>query len=136
MKLFLICALLGAACLTPLRLVSAELPPSAYEKMQSEAADVLRINVLRIEREPTAESTITKVNMVAEVLKVGRSNSGLKPGDVITITYQVTDHPPGRVGPGEIPVLRESDQTIAFLKLVEGTPDYTPVAGVMSFSQF
>ncbi len=113
-----------------------ELPPSAYEKMQSEAADVLRINVLRIERRPTETPTVTDVNMVAEVLKVGRSKSGIKPGDVITISYQVTDHPPGWSGPGEVPVPREADETVAFLKPLAGTPDYLPAAGAMSFSEF
>jgi len=64
-----------------------------------------------------------------------RTASDLKPKDIVNITYTVTDHPKGWVGPGEIPILGEKDQSVAYLiKSTEG--DFAPAAGRMSFSNF
>jgi hypothetical protein len=114
----------------------AELPPSAYEAMQREAPEFVKIEVLRVEIEPGAEAGEQKVTAVALVGHVERSASGLKPGDLITISYGVRERPKDFVGPGQIPILEERTETIAFLKPTDESSTYTPAAGAMSFSQF
>jgi len=116
-------------------LARAELAPSAYEAMQAAASDYVRIEVLRVDVEPGSEPTDQNVSLVATVSEVIRTGSGLKPGDIITITYVLKEHPKGWAGPGPVPVLSESQQTIAYLKKEE-TGDYSPAAGRMSFSNF
>ncbi len=111
----------------------AELPPSAYEAMQREAPEVLRINVLTVSTENSAAGEM--VEMLAEVLKVGRSET-LKPGDIITIRYERKNRPAGWVGPGEVPVPEEKTETVAYLKLAENGSDYEPSAGMMTFRSF
>src|SRR4051812_19619609 len=103
MKRLTTCLLL----LATLTLGRAELPPSAYEKMQSEAPEVLRLHVLRVEVQPTDAAAIREVTMLAEATKVGRSKTKLKPGDMITVKYRITTHESGWVGPGEVPILKD-----------------------------
>ncbi len=122
--------------LLPLHLaptLHAELPPSAYESMQREAPEVLRINVLTVSTDDSGSGEA--VEMLAEVLKVGRSET-LKAGDIITIRYERTNHPAGWVGPGAVPVPEEKEETVAYLKLADGGSDYEPAAGMMSFRSF
>lgn len=122
--------------LTAIAQIRAELPPSAYEKMQSEASEVLRVHVLRVDVQPTDDSAIREVTMLAEALKVGRSETKLKPGDMITVKYRITTHQPGWVGPGEVPILKDDQETVAYLAPVTGAQEYAPAAGVMSFERF
>jgi hypothetical protein len=127
-------------CLLPflaaIALLRAELPPSAYEKMQSEASEVLRVHVLRVDVQPTDDAAIREVTMLAETIKVGRSKTKLKSGDMITIKYRITTHEPGWVGPGEVPVLKDDQETVAYLAPVTGAQEYAPAAGAMSFERF
>lgn len=116
-------------------ILRAELPPSAYEKMQSDSPDVLRINILRVDSDPATPET-TSVTILAEIVKIGRSSGELKKGDLITIKYQVTERPKGWVGPGEIPIPEINTETVAFLKPIENSSDFAPAAGAMSFSTF
>ncbi len=74
----------------------AELPPSAYEDLQREAPEVLRLNILTVTRTPTADGET--IDLLAEVLKVGRSANDLQVGDMITIQYELKNHPAGWVG--------------------------------------
>lgn len=104
--------------------------------MQREASEVLRLNVLRVDVEATDEAGTEDVTLVAEVLKVGRSKAKIKQGDLITIKYRVVERPKGWAGPGEVPVPEQATETVAFLNPVEGTADYAPAAGAMSFSLF
>ena len=122
--------------LVSLALARAELPPSAYEKMQSQAPEVLRVNVLRVEVEPTEQENVREVTMLAEALKVGRSKTKVQPGDMITIKYRVTRHDPGWAGPGEVPILEEKTETLAYLAPTSAVEEYAPAAGVMSFDRF
>ncbi len=121
------------AALAPSR---AELPPSAYEKMQSEATEVFKVKVLRVDETSAGDSSTHDVTMLAQVLKVGRSRAKVKADDLITIKYRVTTHPAGWVGPGEVPVLKQDAETVAYLKPVTGSPEYAPAAGTMSFDRF
>jgi len=127
------------ACLSLLVFTSsvfAELPPSAYEKMQSASTEVFRVKVLRVVVTPGDAPDIQDVTMLAQVLKVGRSKAKVKPDDLITIKYHVTTHPAGWVGPGEVPILKEDAETVAYLQPVAGTEEYAPAAGAMSFDHF
>lgn len=129
-------ALLAVLLLT-LSPALAALPPSAYIEMQRDASEVLRINVLRVTTtQDSTDSAVTRISAVAEVLKVGRSEKGIVPGDVITIEYTMTQRPPDFVGPAPTPILEEKQETIAYLQAIDGTPDYEPAAGAMSFSKF
>jgi hypothetical protein len=134
MKRLLTCLFLA---ISSAALVRAELPPSAYEKMQSDAPEVLRIQVLRVTEQAASNTSTKDVSMLAQVLKVGRSASKLKPGDMITVNYKVVAHPPGWVGPGEVPILEENKETVAYLKIADGSEQaYAPAAGAMTFDRF
>ncbi|HEY8901430.1 MAG TPA: hypothetical protein VIM61_13545 [Chthoniobacterales bacterium] len=133
MKRLFACLLLAAA--VP-HASFAELPPSAYEKMQSTAPEVFRVKVLRVDVEPTEDSAVREVTMLAQVLKVGRSHQKVKPDDLITIKYRVTAREPGWVGPGEVPILKEDAETVAYLKPNAEATEYAPAAGAMTFDRF
>jgi hypothetical protein len=113
----------------------AELPPSAYEAMQAKSPEYLQIEVLRVNVEPGESPTQKRVHLIALTTAVHRTSSGLKPNEIVNIYYTVTEHPQGWVGPGEIPIPREKDRSVAYLKKTEGG-DFAPVAGRMSFSNF
>ena len=126
-------------CLTLLVSISvlcAELPPSAYEKMQSAAPEVLRVHVLRVDVEPTKDASTKEVTMLAAALKVGRSKTKIKEGDMITVKYSVTTRQPGWAGPGEVPILKQDTETVAYLAPAGESQEYTPAAGAMSFDRF
>lgn len=114
----------------------AELPPSVYEEKQKSAPEFLTLEVLRVEIEPGEEVGQQRVNVVALVSEVTRSATDLKPEAIINLSYLVTERPRNFVGPGEIPILEEGQSTIAYLEKNTESGTYTPVAGVMSFSQF
>jgi len=113
----------------------AELPPSAYEAMQTKAGEFVKIEVLRVDVEPGDAPSQQKVHVVAQVSQVTWTATDLKPNDIINLVYTITDHPKGWVGPGEIPLLSDKDQTVAYLTKME-SGDYAPSAGRMSFSNF
>jgi len=122
--------------LLPISAVFAELPPSAYEKMQNQAPEVLRVHVLRVDPSQGKAPDTREVTMLAEVLKVGRSKSRLKPGDMITVKYEVVSRQPGWTGPGEVPILKQDLETVAYLAPAGSTLEYVPAAGAMSFDRF
>ena len=113
----------------------AELPPSAYESMQAKAPEYLKIEVLRVGVEPGESPTRHDVHVVALTTEVLRTASGLKPNEIVNIFYTVTDHPPGWVGPGEVPIPNEKERCVAYLVKTEGG-DFGPAAGRMSFTNF
>jgi hypothetical protein len=113
----------------------AELPPSAYEAMQAKAPEYLKIEVLRVAMEPGESPTRRDVHVVALTLEVFRTASGLKPNEIVSIFYTVTDHPQGWVGPGEVPIPNEKERCVAYLVKTEGG-DFAPAAGRMSFMNF
>jgi hypothetical protein len=114
----------------------AELPPSAYSNMQAKAGDVVTVEVLRVENTPGADANQQQIAVLAQVSDVRRSTDGLKAGDFVTITYTINKHQAGWVGPGEIPLLAEKAETIAYLTKDQDTGNYSPAAGRMSFSDF
>jgi hypothetical protein len=73
--------------------------------------------------------------VVAMVTEVTRSSTGLKADEIINILYTIVGHPQGWMGPGEVPLLEDKDETVAYLNKTE-TDDFVPAAGRMSFSNF
>ncbi|MEI8386845.1 MAG: hypothetical protein WCG76_04525 [Verrucomicrobiota bacterium] len=124
--------LLAILCPT---LARAELPPSAYERMQNAATEVVEIEVLRVEIEPGESPGSQSIRLMALVNKATRA-ANVKVGDLIKIHYTVTGHEKGWSGPGEIPVLEEKDKTIAYLAKDPESDEFHAAAGAMSFRNF
>lgn len=124
--------LLAILCLP---LIRAELPPSAYERMQSAATEVVEIEVLRVEIEPGEAPGSQNIRLMALVNKVTRT-ANVKDNDLIKIQYKVTGHEKGWTGPGEIPLLEEKEKTLAYLVKDPETDEFHPAAGAMSFRNF
>jgi hypothetical protein len=116
-------------------LLRAELPPSAYERMQAAATELLEIEILRVDIEPGSAEGSQNVHLVALVNKVTRA-ANVKESDVIKIDYTVAAHEKGWTGPREIPILEEKEKTIAYLVKDPVTDNFHPAAGVMSFCNF
>ena len=116
-------------------LLLAELPPSAYERMQAAATEAVEIEVLRVDVEPGQEPGQQNIQLMALVNKITRS-ANVKENDMINIHYTVTSREKGWVGPGEVPILAEKDQTIAYLVKDPEKDVYHPAAGAMSFRNF
>jgi hypothetical protein len=121
-------------CLLPL-VAFAELPPSAYENMQAKAPEFLKIEILRVDISPGDKPEDQTVHAVAMVTQVMRTATEVKPDEIINIYYTVTERPKGWAGPGEVPLLEDKQQTVAYLAKGE-TGDFKPAAGRMSFSNF
>jgi hypothetical protein len=113
----------------------AELPPSAYEAMQAKAPEHVQMEVLRVDVQSGESPTQRRIHLIALTTAVLRTASGLKPNEIINILYTVTEHPEGWAGPGEIPIPKERDRSVAYLKKIGGG-DFAPAAGRMSFSNF
>lgn len=121
-------------CLLPLFAI-AELPPSAYESMQAKAPEFLKIEILRVDISPGEKPEDQTVHAVAMVTQVMRTATEVKPDEIINIYYTITERPKGWVGPGQVPLLEDKQQTVAYLAKRE-TGDFQPAAGRMSFSNF
>ena len=117
------------------RVLQAELPPSAYEAMQAKAPEHFKIEILRVDVAPGETPTQQRVQLVALINEVLRSASGAKPNEIINIAYAVTEHTRGWAGPGPIPILREKERSVAYLKKLP-VGDFEPAAGRMSFTNF
>jgi len=126
--------ILFAVVLFP-RLLFAELPPSAYERMQKAATEVVDIEVLRVDVEPGDAPDRQNILIMALVNSVTRS-ANVKEGDLINIQYTVTSREKGWTGPGEIPILGEKDKTIAYLIKDQDSDNFHPAAGAMSYRNF
>ena len=124
--------LLATLCLPP---IHAELPPSAYERMQKAATEAVDIEVLRVDIEPGEAAGSQNIHLTALVNKVTRT-ANVKEGDLIKIDYTVTGHEKGWAGPGEIPILEEKQKTIAYLVKNPSANSFHPAAGAMSFRNF
>ncbi len=113
----------------------AELPPSAYESLQRKAPEHLKIEILQVTVQSGETPTQQKVHIVALVTDVLRTASGLKPNEILNISYSVTEHPRGWAGPGEVPIPNAKERSVAYLTKTDGG-DFAPAAGRMSFSNF
>jgi hypothetical protein len=118
-----------------LPMLRAELPPSAYESLQRKAPEYLKIEILQVTVQPGETPTQQKVHIIALVTDVLRTASGLKPNEILNIYYNVTEHPRGWAGPGEVPIPNAQERSVAYLTRTDGG-DFAPAAGRMSFSNF
>ncbi len=111
----------------------AELPPWVYKERQDKAPEALVIKVRTVKTHETKEPTVTRteITIEAEVEKVERSASKLSPGAMIKIVYRRSEYSQPRVGPSEIPILKEGQVCPAYLAR-EGDA-YSPAAGGFSF---
>ncbi|MFA7345761.1 MAG: hypothetical protein WC003_15790 [Terrimicrobiaceae bacterium] len=116
-------------------LIRAELPPSAYERMQAAATEFVEIEVLRVDVGPGDAPGRQDIHLLALVDKVTRA-ANVKENDLIKINYTVTGREKGWMGPGEIPVLEEKARTLAYLVKDQTTGEFHPAAGAMSFRNF
>jgi len=116
----------------------AELPPSAYAKMQKAAPESLTIEVREVKADRTRGQGVTKVIVFARarVTAVERSKTHLKKGDVLFISYvhEKLDEP--IPGPSQVPILKIGQQCPAFLERLDQKPkEYRPAAGGYSFEK-
>jgi hypothetical protein len=117
-------------------LIRAELPPSAYEAMQTAAPEFLAIEILRVDYEPGETMEQQNITVLARVTKVHRSASSLQEGAIISVVYPLAERAPGFVGPGRVPVPSEGESTVAYLKPGDKPDQFTPAAGAMTFHHF
>ena len=116
---------------------AASLSPSAYESHQSKAPEHLEIQVLLAEINPSDDAADTfAVRAEGRVEKVHRSQSGVKEGDIIVITYSVKESSTGQPARGEIPFLAEGEQRVAYLENTGKPLEFRPAAAAMSFDNF
>lgn len=106
----------------------AELPPGSYDKMRKEAPEVLIVEVTKIT--PTKNGKVTKYTTEVKVLSFEKSDSKLKKGDTITITYENVEGP--FAGARQVPPLEKGGVYPAFLRKEGNT--FIPAAAGMSFS--
>ena len=114
----------------------ADLSPREYRRMQREAPEVLRIEVLEVRERPIREREREfEVSVEAKIRRIERSSARVRDGEVIHITYRHHrgDHPVP--GAGEPPVLERGKVYPAFLTKVERERLFKPAAGQYSFER-
>jgi len=114
----------------------AEIEPSYYKKWQQEAPEALLIKVLSVElitRYQDEEKTTVFVTIQAQVQSVWRSDSGLSPGTVISISYEHTEYKDGYFGQREVPILAAHLWYPAYLTGGAQSGTYSPAARGYSF---
>jgi len=126
--LFLVLFVIGSVTVA-----HAELPPTAYIKMQQNASEQLTIEVLEVSSSLCGlnEKTYT---IIAKVTDISKTTSRLDKGDTITIEYNhVIKRPDGWVGPSPVPILEPKRRYKAYLHRDEKML-YRPSAGGKSFT--
>ncbi len=114
-------------------LLVAEISPDSYQWMQDSAPEQLYITVLDVSTPFLSCFSSVPVTILAEVIRIQYSETGLEAGDEITITYSHYTPGPGWVGPRPVPILIQGDECPAFLQYVSDTSSYIPAAGGYSF---
>jgi hypothetical protein len=111
----------------------AELPPWAYKERQEKAPEALVIKVRSVSKRETSEERGKQIDFTveAEVQKVERSATKLKPGTIIQIRYSQHQYREPIAGPSEVPALTEGQVCPAYLSGYGKT--YSPAAGGYSF---
>lgn len=115
----------------------AELPPDVYKWRQQQAPESLIIRVRSLKTSETDEPQRTKIDVrvEAQVQRVNRSKTGLKPGALIRISYVHSRDKEPREGPSEVPILRRGQVYPAYLTKSGRGKGYAPAAGGNSFSE-
>jgi hypothetical protein len=117
--------------------VQAELPPREYRRMQREAPEEVKIEVLRVGESPVPERPREREIVVeAKVVRIARTATRIHDGEVIRIVYRHYRGEREVAGPGEPPVLQRGQTAPAFLAKVEGERRvFSPAAGRFSFER-
>jgi hypothetical protein len=115
----------------------AELSPREYRRMQREAPEEVRVEVLRVVEAPVSERPREREIIVqAKVVRIGRSAARIHDGEVIRIAYRHYRGEREIAGPGEPPLLERGQTYPAFLAKVEGERRvFSPAAGRFSFER-
>ena len=115
----------------------AELSPREYRRMQREAPEEVRIEVLRVGEAPVPQRPREREIIVeAKVLRIGRSAARIHEGEAIKIVYRHYRGERELAGPGEPPLLQRGQTYPAFLTKVEGERRvFSPAAGRFSFER-
>ena len=114
--------------------IQADLSPREYRRMQREAPEELRIEVLGVHEHPLRErERESEVVVDAKVLRIHRTSARIHEGDVIKITYVHHRRERPVPGPGEPPLLERGKVYPAFLTKVERERIFKPAAGSFSF---
>lgn len=130
------CALLAMAS-TAAR-ADDDIEPKYYRVWQDRAPEALTVKVLSVRTTVTTERhragvvTQTRVEAQAQVERVDRSATGLKPGDALRINYTISRAQPPVEGPRELPLLKGGASTPVFL-LAISRGVYGPAAKGASF---
>jgi hypothetical protein len=130
-----ISCLIFALIVGSIPLTLAELPPSVYQQWRQAAPESLAIKVLSVKQTVQNEPNEKRVGVAvqAQVLTVERSQSGIKPGAIITINYVHHEYDRTLAGPSQVPILRAGQECSAYLKKDENRASYSPAAGGHSF---
>jgi hypothetical protein len=122
-----------------------DLTPAAYRQLQAEAKEFVTVTIQSVQTKSLIDSALERipsgvtVKATAVVKKVGRTSTGLKPGDQIQITYNTKPASGGFYGPAPIPLIEKGATKPAWLVLARGSsPDqriYEPAAQAYSFAQ-
>ena len=112
----------------------AELPPHVYKDMQANSPESLVIKVLSVKTKNKNEPRLVRVSVTVEarVEQVNRTQTNLKPGQLIRIKYDHRRHKEPMAGPSEVPVLKKGQTLPAYLKKNDAA-DYAPAAGGYTF---
>jgi hypothetical protein len=114
----------------------ADLSPREYRRMQREAPEVLRIEVLEVRERPIREREREfEVSVEAKIRHIKRSAAGVREGEVIRITYHHHRQEQPVPSAGEPPLLERGKAYPAFLTKVEGDRLFKPAAGQYSFER-
>lgn len=124
--------------------VRADLSPDVYKDLQRTAPEVLYIQVSSVDvhrrfAKPSSCSffdfeVIRDVRVAARVLRVVRSGTGIRAGDVIEIDYSSVSSCSGVNGPRSIQMLRNGDRLYAFLARHGRGRVFEPAARGATFS--
>jgi hypothetical protein len=124
--------------------VRADLSPDVYSDLQRKAPEVLYIQVSSVDihrsfAKPSSCSffdfvVIREVKVAARVLRLARSATGVRAGDLIKIEYSSVSRCSGMNGPRSIQMLRNGDRVYAFLARRGRTPFFEPAARGATFS--
>jgi len=97
-----------------------ELPPGSYNKMKEKASEVLKVEIVSVQKEPRDEN-YTTVIFTAKAIEVRRSETQLKKGQDIRIHSYHFKAP--RRGPANPPLLARGWTGIVYLNKGTGEPE-------------
>jgi hypothetical protein len=118
----------------------AELPRREYYRLQREAPEEFRIEVVRVNEAPDGEGErrgrAMVIDVEAKVLRVNRTAARVHDGEVIHIVYRLHRRERAFPGPGEPQPPERGQEYPAWLAKVEGERHaFQPAAGVYSFER-